>query len=87
MGGFLCTNLYVCKYAVHQLGEGVRNEFDCFSISRTIEVLCAQMESVYLKGTEVFENPLNYCRWAGDKQIKMMRISTLKEARVRYHRP
>lgn len=50
-----------CKYAMHQLSEIVRNELDCFSISRTIEALRAQMEFTYLKGAEIFQNPLNLC--------------------------
>jgi len=52
-----------------------------------VEALRAQKAHTYLKGSEVFQNPLNCCRWAGDKQIRMMWIAAIKKAGVRYRRP
>lgn len=52
-----------------------------------IEALRAQMEFTYLKGAEVFQNPLNLRRWNGDQQIRQMWVATMKKCGVRYRRP
>lgn len=52
-----------------------------------IEALRAQMEFTYLKGAEVFQNPLNMGRWTGDQQIRTMWAGVIKKCGVRYRRP
>lgn len=52
-----------------------------------VEALRAQKPFTFLKGAELFQNPLNCCRWAGDKQIRMMWVVAVKKAGVRYRRP
>lgn len=52
-----------------------------------IDALRAQKEYTYLKGLEVFQNPLNLRRWTGDQQIRQMWVTIMKKSGVRYRRP
>ncbi|CAH1387067.1 site-specific integrase [Candidatus Nitrotoga sp. M5] len=52
-----------------------------------IDALRAQKEFTYLKGLEVFQNPLNLRRWTGDQQIRQMWVTIMKKSGVRYRRP
>lgn len=53
-----------------------------------LEALTAQKAHTYLAGNEVFQNPQNLARWAGDQPIrKTLWTWALKRAGVRYRYP
>lgn len=52
-----------------------------------LEALKAQKAFTLLKGEEIFQNPFDNLRWAGDQAIRRAWTRTLKLAKVRYRRP
>lgn len=52
-----------------------------------IDALQAQKPHTFLAGNEVFQDPRNLARWAGDSPIRIVWTRALKAAKVRYRKP